>query len=415
MKFCFVTTFFPPYHFGGDAVAVAHLANALVRSGHDVLVVHCVDAFRLLRKNVDPSPFPLDSRVRVRALQSQWGVLSPILTYASGKPVLKRRELSDILSDNFDVIHWHNISLVSGPGGFHYGGGVQLCTLHDYWLMCPTSLLFKNNREPCEKPECTLCSLAYRRMPQFWRGSRLLENGIRRIDRFLAPSKFVRNRFQKSGLGIDATVVPHFLPETPSSEQVVTGSYYLFVGRIEKHKGLHTILSLFAGTSRRLVIAGAGNAEPELRRLSKDLPGVKFLGRIPYEELPRLYAGARATLLPSLSPETFGLTVLESLEQGTPVVAREIGALPETISKTGGGLLYRTTEDLREILDRLDSDATLRNELGRRGHANLGGYRPDVFLKRYFEIIDEERAREDRTGRGATHAQERLLSRSRSR
>lgn len=61
MKFCFVTTFFPPYHFGGDAVAAAHLANALVRSGHNVLVVHCADAFRLLRKNVDPSPFPLDS------------------------------------------------------------------------------------------------------------------------------------------------------------------------------------------------------------------------------------------------------------------------------------------------------------------------------------------------------------------
>ena len=49
MRFCMVTTFFPPYHFGGDAVFVANLANLLAGAGHHVEVVHCVDSFRLLR------------------------------------------------------------------------------------------------------------------------------------------------------------------------------------------------------------------------------------------------------------------------------------------------------------------------------------------------------------------------------
>ena len=47
-RFCFLTTFYPPYNFGGDGVAVQRLARALVRRGHHVTVVHDVDAFETL-------------------------------------------------------------------------------------------------------------------------------------------------------------------------------------------------------------------------------------------------------------------------------------------------------------------------------------------------------------------------------
>ena len=261
MKFCLVTTFFPPYHFGGDAIVVGHLANALADAGHEVHVVHCIDSFRLLSNDVPPSPFPIDQRVTVHPLQSPWRALSPVLTFASGRPFLKNRALAEILSQDFDVVHWHNISLVAGPGGLHHGSGVRLCTLHDYWLMCPTSLLFKNNRAVCEKPTCFSCSLAHGRPPQLWRRGGVLTKGIHQVDRYLAPSRFVQDKFRQSGLGIDPTVVPHFLPHTPTATPDAQRSYYLFVGRIEKHKGLHTVLPLFRGADRQLVVAGAGNAE----------------------------------------------------------------------------------------------------------------------------------------------------------
>jgi glycosyltransferase involved in cell wall biosynthesis len=353
MKFCLVTTFFPPYHFGGDAIVVGHLANVLADAGHHVQVVHCADSFRLLSNDVPPSPFAVDPRVKIRTLHSPWRALSPILTFAYGKPVLKKRALGQVLSEGFDVIHWHNISLVAGPGGLHHGRGIRLCTLHDYWLMCPTSLLFKNNRSVCDKPTCFSCSLAYRRPPQLWRRGRLLERSIQQIDRYLAPSLFVRDKFRESGLGIDPTVIPHFLPETAVSPARSSRSYYLFVGRIEKHKGLHTVLPFFRGEDRELVVAGAGTAEPELRNLCRDLPNVRFLGRVRYADLPPLYAGAKATLIPSISLETFGLTALESLAQCTPVIAHKIGALPETITRTGGGLLYSNPAELGTYLNGL--------------------------------------------------------------
>src|SRR5436190_18931225 len=205
MRFCFLTTFFPPLHFGGDAVFVAHLANALASRGHHVEVVHCSDSFELLRGAVSASTMPLDPAIRVHTLNSSWGALSPLITQMTGQPGLKSRELRDILSADFDVVHWHNVSLVGGPGALEFGRGVRLCTLHDYWFICPTHILFKFNREACTERACVRCALAHGRPPQLWRAVGRMANAIGNIDRFLAPSEFVRQQFLNSHLRIDAT------------------------------------------------------------------------------------------------------------------------------------------------------------------------------------------------------------------
>ena len=53
MRFCMVTTFYPPYHFGGDGTYVRALSEALVKRGHEVTVVHCEDAYRLAAKDLN--------------------------------------------------------------------------------------------------------------------------------------------------------------------------------------------------------------------------------------------------------------------------------------------------------------------------------------------------------------------------
>ena len=54
MRFCMVTTYYPPYHFGGDAIYVRALSRALVSLGHEVEVMHCVDTYRLKKSNSIP-------------------------------------------------------------------------------------------------------------------------------------------------------------------------------------------------------------------------------------------------------------------------------------------------------------------------------------------------------------------------
>ena len=73
--------------------------------------------------------------------------------------------LKAILGSRFDVIHYHNISLIGGPKILHFGQGIKLYTLHEYWLLCPTHLLFKYNRKPCTHQHCFACTLAYKRPP----------------------------------------------------------------------------------------------------------------------------------------------------------------------------------------------------------------------------------------------------------
>ncbi len=396
MRFCLVTTFFPPEHFGGDAVFVANLANVLVGAGHEVDVIHCADSFNLLKNAVRPSEVTLDSRVTVHTLRSNWGALSPIATHATGRPIFQSAELARIFSKGFDVTHWHNLSLLGGPGAVSLGSGVQLCTLHDYWWICPTSILFKYNREACEQRTCFRCTLAHRRPYQLWRSGSALANAAKRIHRFLAPSEFVRRKYADSSLNIAATVLPHFVSGPAYSQEQPKEDYYLFVGRLELAKGLQTIIPLFGETGRRLLIAGGGNAERELREQASPYSSIQFLGRVNHAELPSLYAGARATIVPSICYETFGLTLLESLQQATPVIVSDFGAPKEIIAATGGGAVFHDLADLRQILDSWDHAPDTASRLGVFGSSNLSKYSEENHLKQYFEMIDSHRREDSR-------------------
>ena len=79
--------------------------------------------------------------VTVHALASPFGFLSPLLTHQTGRPIFKSSRVKKILAKPFDVIHYHNISLVGGPKILQYGKGIKLYTIHEYWLVCPTHML----------------------------------------------------------------------------------------------------------------------------------------------------------------------------------------------------------------------------------------------------------------------------------
>ena len=87
LSFCMVTTFFPPYHFGGEAMYIHRVSNELAKRGHQVTVIHCVDSFRTLAKAPPRGEFALHENVTVHRLKSRLGPISPLVTYLSGRPV----------------------------------------------------------------------------------------------------------------------------------------------------------------------------------------------------------------------------------------------------------------------------------------------------------------------------------------
>ncbi len=122
------------------------------------------------------------------------------------------------------------------------------------------------------------------------------------------------------------------------------------------------------------------------------MPNVFFEGRLAAEEVAALFRGARAVVVPSLVYETFGYVVLEAFAEGTPVVVRDLGALPELVKESDGGLVFDSTDGLVSALARITNDPTLRRRLGANGRAARHDvWSEDAHLDQYFALIDRHR------------------------
>ena len=249
LRVAMLTTFYPPYNFGGDGIGVQRLSRALVGRGWDVTVIHDKDAYLSLA-GAEPVAASQDDGVKVVSMTSPLGVASNLLTHQLGRPVAHHRELRRRLAPGaFDIVWFNNISLVGGPGLLSYGDGLKVYEAHEHWLVCPTHVLWKHNREVCEQRSCLSCVASYRRPPQIWRRTGYLERKLEEVDLFIAKSDFSRDKHAAFGFPKPMEVVPYFLPDRgaePDLEPPQTRPYFLVVGRLEKSKGVQDILPAFA-------------------------------------------------------------------------------------------------------------------------------------------------------------------------
>lgn len=406
LRFLLATTFFPPHHFGGDAICVLRLARALAEAGHLVDVVHSRDAHSLTASPELELP-DLPNSVGVEWLETARPALAALAAHQLGSPsVGYSKRLREILRRPYDVVHFHNVSLLGGPGVLRYSRApVTFQTAHEYWLVCATHVLVRYGREACRRRTCLRCTAAARRPPQWWRfgatgGHRFLARCLDHLDRLFVPSRFALEQHRRPNVGIpdDLTieVLPHFVPaprEIRASGGLTgaTAPYFLVVGRLEELKGVQDLLPLFRRfRDAELWIVGTGRFEEELRRRASDLPHVRFLGHRPADQLGDLYAGALALLAPSRAYETFGLTVAEAMAYGAPAVVRDHGALAELVHETAAGFAVDDFETAGDLLSRLCLDHELRREMGERGRrAAIGRWSRRAHLDAYFRAIAE--------------------------
>ena len=398
LSICMVTTFYPPLHFGGDAAYAYQLTNALARRGHEVTVVHSADAYRVLGGE-DAGKFAHAPGVTVRRLETRAPTVSALGTYLTGRPLAYGRQLRHVLDrGNYDVIHFHNISLAGGPGVLGYGEAVKLYTTSEHWLVCPMHVLFRYNREPCVEPHCLRCTLAFRRPPQLWRYTGLLERSVENVDLFLSPSRFTMEAHRSRGFTAPMRHLPYFYAgeeaEPAADVEAQERRFFLYVGRLERLKGVQVLIDVFREyRDADLVIVGEGTEAEALRRQAAGLDHVKFLGRLHPSQLGGLYENAVALLVPSIGYEVFGIVALEAFARKTPAIAHDLGALTEVIDDSGGGLLYRTSAELQAAMERLLAEPELRRRFGESGHDAWGRlWSEDVHVARYYEAIDEARA-----------------------
>jgi glycosyltransferase involved in cell wall biosynthesis len=223
----------------------------------------------------------------------------------------------------------------------------------------------------------------------------MLDRRLRQIDIFISKSEFSRRKHKEFGFSREMEVLPYFLPDADAGEPAGPAPhprpYFLFVGRLERIKGLDDVIPLFRRYPEAdLLIAGEGTHGPTLRKAAADIQGVKFLGRLTVEELRRYYSHALAVIVPSVGFETFGIIIIEAFQHGTPVIARRIGPFPEIVERCGGGLLFQDMEELRAAMGRLQQDDSLRAELGRRARRGfLENWTENVVVPRYLKLVQQ--------------------------
>lgn len=400
MKFCILTTFFGSHSFGGDSVYADRLSRALLRRGHEVHAAFSSGAYQALPDRLPVSFYQPPPGLVLHDLgPGMAGRISAVWAHQTGRALWFRPALERLFRHHrFDVIHVHNLSLLGAKEIcwlLRTQQALRVATLHDYWWVCPLSLLWRNRTAVCGEPSCFACTLRSRRPPQLWRNGDWFNEALSAMDAVFFPSRSALEICRGRGLRSSREfVLPGMLSEDWRTETAAEGPdgapYFAAAGRLVPEKGLDTLIPLMGHfPDIELRIAGAGPAEPALRRAAKDLPNVRLMGLLDHQHIRRLFAGARAVLVPSRFPETFCLTAAEALSLGTPVIARKLGSLPELIEATSGGLLYDQEEQLTEHMRTLAYDDRIRERLSQAARSGLPAvWFEDGHTEAYLSILE---------------------------
>jgi len=375
------------YYRGGDSTYMLSLSRLLEEKGHEVV------PFAMEHPRNLPSPYAryFVSEVDYPELLSRaslgaaWKVATRSIY--NGEARRKIAALADEVRP--DVAHFHNIhahittSIVSP---LRARGIPIVWTLHDYRLICPnTSLLSRG--EICERcipdrfheavlQRCKKGSLPASFVAMLATLYDRLARIPARIDRFIAPSDFLRSKLLEGGFDPARVVcVPNFV-DLALYTGLPEKDYFCYLGRLSPEKGLDILIRAVAGLDAgRLLVVGDGSEAEALRKLAAELKTsrVQFAGHRSGEDLRRILAQSQFVVLPSRWYENLPFAVMEAFASSKAVVASRIGGIPEMVDDGVNGLLFPTGDEgsLAACLVRMLGDRRLREEMGRRGREKV--------------------------------------------
>jgi glycosyltransferase involved in cell wall biosynthesis len=382
------SSFYPPYHLGGDAVHVKYLAEALAKRGHEVHILYSLDAYEVktkkrpeLKKDND-----LICHHPIETFKSH-SAYSAYFLGNSDTILRKFRALTKEIKPN--VVHHHNVSLL-GYGIIEKNGNYKnLYTAHDYWLVCQKSSLLKKS-SICVKKTCAHCSLMNGRVPQIWRRQEAFKRAISSVDLLIAPCNFMKDALLSRSLSVPIKVLPNFVP-LPPSKIAPSGfsNFFLYSGVLERHKGILDLINLYANNKSlpTLLITGKGSLSNEITCLLREnnlQDRVKLLGWIDNNQLFQLLNDANALIMPSLWPENSPLIAIEALSVGTPVISSNMGGLPEIVGKVDNSLIYNNSQELLKLL----GGYSKKIPKSQVKEAYFQNFSSDIYVKKYESFLE---------------------------
>ena len=366
-----------PYDFaypGGVNIHVSSLEHCFTKMGHEVKVIAPASkAVSVFGDRFIPIGRP-------RSIPTSGSIARITISLRLGstiKAVLSR--------ENFDIIHLHEPFMP---------------------MLCSAVLRFSNTANVGTFHACH-GSPGYRLGRPIT--TIMLKKRARKLDGKIAvskpamefASKYIPGYYNIIPNGID---LEHFSPSVSTIDTFCDGKLnILFVGRLEKRKGLNYLLKAYQQVKRefsnsRLIIVGPGTRlrkkyERQVKR--SDLKDVVFIGYMSYDELPKYYQTADIFCSPATGRESFGIVLLEAMAIGKPIVASNIEGYASVMTHGAEGLLVPPRDDkgLAQSLISLMADESLRQQMGARGRLKAMEYSWEHIAQRvlnyYIRILSE--------------------------
>ena len=308
-----------------------------------------------------------------------------------------RRIAAFIERERPDLVHAHNLYYRIGPVLYSVCKRKRLPvvqSLHNFRTGCINALLSRNGRS-CER--CLHRRLRWPGMlmrcfqDSLLKSSaltlamdlhRLLGTWRRQVDVFVALSEFARTRHIACGIPESLTVVKsNCLPSDPGMGSG-GGGYCLFVGRLDREKGVEVLLDSLASLppATELRVVGMGPMSGLLEAACRRTPRLRWLGPQPRQEVFRLMQSAQLLLFPTLVYENFPVVIAEAFATGLPVVGSDLGATRELVRDGVTGALFPagSSRDLAAAATRLLADAPRLARMRRAARAEYEGkYTPE--------------------------------------
>ncbi len=367
---------------GGPEKYMFNVKKLLEDSGHEVIPfsVHS-------NKNIESEYSryfvePIGSRDAVyfeqckKTPKTVWQMLTRSIYSREVENAIKK-EIKEQKPDIVYVIHFINKLSPSVIRGAKKMGLPVVLRLSDYFLLCPRfDFIYKGKicedclskgYMTCIKRRCVKNSVFASVIRVF---SMKVHNAMsiyEEIDAYITPSKFLKMKLVENGFDENKIHnIPTFTRDNLRTDTLSVGFYGLYFGRITKEKGVETVVKAYEMMpDHQLKIMGDDKTE-EARRLKnyvkkKRIKNIEFVGFKSGEELETIIKNARFTLIPSIWYDNLPNTALESFKYGKPVIASNIGSLPELVLDEVNGYLFETgnVKSLIEKIQLLDDDAAV--------------------------------------------------------
>lgn len=318
-----------------------------------------------------------------------------------------KREIKDVKPDLVYIIHFVNKLSPSVITGARKTGIPVVLRLSDYFLLCPR-FDFMYEKKVCEecltkgyvsciKKRCVKGSLFASIIRVFSMKFHKAINVYKGVYAFITPSEFLKKKLSLNGFDEDKI---HCIPTFTSSKTKVgnpeIGSYGLYFGRVTEEKGVETVIKAYEKLPEYTVKIMGDDTTEEATKLKNyvkkhKIKNVEFLGFKSGEELENIIKAARFTLIPSIWYDNLPNTALESFQYSKPVIASNIGSLPELVIDGENGYLFNPSdeEDLIKKIKMLDDDKLVKKmgEASRRRLENR--FSPNAHYEALMKVFNE--------------------------